>query len=683
MICYDVEYKFPHKIETQKEKKTIFDVSENLAEKLNEALDSINEREDKCTLYNMNASMLRVVMVCNPAKDSVDDYLDKVIKVLCEVLLLKNMKLVYCEEITARQYINKMKEADKNHCLGSFAFISDKTSDFDYFGDRSFKVNEKIVSKNLLSRKEALRRAREILADKSLIDEIERIYSTSHPDKFYGFPVNYNIDARDEATAMEIVDLMVQMLNSRNRVHGTRVEYITDISSFCYEERNFEQIIKQAEGLAVVINCKAAEDLKGIFANGYSRVIKYIAKIVTKYRNKVLFFFIDDGKGYGFSKSLVNEASKSVDILDIAEGCGNKEQAIKYFTRLAKESDYAEFLSDEFIEYLPSDRNIYSNCDVREAFYEWSNNALRNSVYSAYSKCNLVKAEIKKEYDGNSYDRLQKMVGLNDVKKLVDKVIATYEIMSCRDARGLNNYDISRHMVFTGNPGSAKTTVARLLADILTEKSILSSGAFVECGRGDLVGKYVGWTAPLVQQKFREAEGGILFIDEAYSLVDGKSGLYGDEAINALVQEMENHRGDVIVIFAGYPDKMKDFIQRNEGLRSRIAFHIDFPDYTPEELLQIMKLMIEDRSYVSNNSIDSKCLRLFEQAVQINDFGNGRFVRNLLEDAMLNQAQRLIKSKQTEFTDSELKELVADDFDEEIITHIDSNSLNKKIGFCV
>lgn len=146
---------------------------------------------------------------------------------------------------------------------------------------------------------------------------------------------------------------------------------------------------------------------------------------------------------------------------------------------------------------------------------------------------------------------------------------------------------------------------------------------------------------------------------------------------------MENHRGDVIVILAGYPDKMKDFIQRNEGLRSRIAFHIDFPDYTPEELLQIMKLMIEDRSYVSNNSIDSKCLRLFEQAVQINDFGNGRFVRNLLEDAMLNQAQRLIKSKQTEFTDSELKELVADDFDEEIITHIDSNSLNKKIGFCV
>ena len=125
-------------------------------------------------------------------------------------------------------------------------------------------------------------------------------------------------------------------------------------------------------------------------------------------------------------------------------------------------------------------------------------------------------------------------------------------------------------MIFTGNPGSAKTTVARLLSQILKKEGILDSGRFVEVGRADLIARYVGWTAKTVCEKFREAAGGVLFIDEAYSLVDD-SNTFGDEAINTIVQEMENHRDDVIVIFAGYPEKMKVFLEKNEGLRSRIS----------------------------------------------------------------------------------------------------------------
>ena len=171
------------------------------------------------------------------------------------------------------------------------------------------------------------------------------------------------------------------------------------------------------------------------------------------------------------------------------------------------------------------------------------------------------------------------MTGLNNVKSLADRILAFYRLEKKREKFGIESCDISRHMIFTGNPGCAKTTVARLIAEILSEEQILETGAFVECGRSDLVGRYVGWTAKCVKRKFREAKGGVLFIDEAYSLLDD-SHSFGDEAINTIVQEMENMRKEVIVIFAGYPVPMNDFLERNEGLNSRIAFHVSFDDYS-------------------------------------------------------------------------------------------------------
>ncbi len=217
-------------------------------------------------------------------------------------------------------------------------------------------------------------------------------------------------------------------------------------------------------------------------------------------------------------------------------------------------------------------------------------------------------------------------------------------------------------MIFTGNPGSAKTSVARLIAKILKCEGILETGNFVECGRDDLIGKYVGWTAKIVASKFREARGGILFIDEAYSLVSEDS--YGDEAINTIVQQMENHRDDVIVIFAGYPDKMKTFLDRNEGLRSRIAFHLNFPDYNPEELLDILKLMAKDRGFKLDKKVDEKCLGIFENACSQEEFGNGRFARNLLEQAIMKQGKRILKeSKAKDISKTELVRLKVCDFE--------------------
>lgn len=217
------------------------------------------------------------------------------------------------------------------------------------------------------------------------------------------------------------------------------------------------------------------------------------------------------------------------------------------------------------------------------------------------------------------------------------------------------------HMVFTGNPGTAKTTAARLFARIMRDNGLLSKGQLVEVGRGDLVGKYVGWTAQTVQAKFREAKGGVLFIDEAYSLVDGHSGSFGDEAINTIVQEMENHREDVVVIFAGYPDEMESFLQKNPGLRSRIAFHVPFADYNAEELCKIAELMGKSKGVCFDADAQEKLHAVFEDARKRSDFGNGRFVRNILEQAKMNQASRLLEYDYADITTEEIKTIKAVD----------------------
>ena len=197
--------------------------------------------------------------------------------------------------------------------------------------------------------------------------------------------------------------------------------------------------------------------------------------------------------------------------------------------------------------------------------------------------------------------------------------------------KGMKTDHPSMHMVFTGNPGTAKTAVARLFARIMRENGILSKGQLVEVGRGDLVGRYVGWTAQTVQKKFKQAEGGVLFIDEAYSLVDDRDGSFGDEAINTIVQEMENHRGNTIVILAGYPDKMEEFLQKNPGLRSQIAYHVPFADYTVEELCQIAELIAKKKGLYFDNQAQEKLTAVFETARKQADFGNGRYVRNVIE----------------------------------------------------
>lgn len=263
----------------------------------------------------------------------------------------------------------------------------------------------------------------------------------------------------------------------------------------------------------------------------------------------------------------------------------------------------------------------------------------------------MLEEGLKKERKpGTAKKELDNMIGLVSVKEIIHKAIAHYKLNKLCIDKGIAREKASLHMVFTGNPGTAKTTVARLFAEIMKDEKVLSTGTFVEVGRADLVGDHVGSTAQLVKKKFKEAQGGVLFIDEAYALCDSYENGFGDEAINTLVQEMENHRDDVIVIFAGYTEPMQKFLDRNPGMLSRIAFQVKFEDYTIDELCSITKLMLSKKQMTITDAAMNKLRKNFDIVREESDYGNGRFVRKTLEEAEMNLAERILQFKESEIT---------------------------------
>lgn len=259
-------------------------------------------------------------------------------------------------------------------------------------------------------------------------------------------------------------------------------------------------------------------------------------------------------------------------------------------------------------------------------------------------------------------DDLNRLIGLENVKKDVNSLINLVQIRKIRESRGIKQPAMSLHLVFSGNPGTGKTTVARLLSKIYNKIGILSKGHLVETDRSGLVGGYVGQTAIKTQEVIQSALGGILFIDEAYSLASSSENDYGKEAIDTILKAMEDNRDDFIVIVAGYTQLMDNFLHSNPGLESRFNKFIEFKDYNADELYDIFMLMAGEANLAVDEPGKEYLKKYFDQLVdnRPQNFANGRAVRNLFEEVLTAQANRLAPQK--EITDDELNTLTYEDF---------------------
>jgi len=544
----------------------------------------------------------------------------------------------------------------------------------------SIDFNE-ILLPEATKKSKLLKKSTQIMCSGSLAPELERIYS---PARFIatGHPVHYIIQSDNDEVSSKMNSILASGLYRNKRLKSRRIGILDfdDFDGSSKRERDeFSNIYKICTGGAAVINLPKkffGESDEGDTAPTEMEAIEFICRTALQYRNKVLTIIRLPSAAEKI-KSAMREHLDTMSFIEIAEDrvCG--KTARNYLKKIAHE--HGVLSNKALFKDISDEERTYTASELRRDFNVWYDQQLKLCWYPQYSKVqSSIKSAAKEKPHGDAYTELEQLIGLTDAKDVIKQAIDYFKAQKLFSDRGMGSNRPAMHMVFAGSPGTAKTTVARLFAQIMKDNGILSQGGLVEVGRADLVGKYVGWTARQVESAFKKAMGSVLFIDEAYSLVDDRSGSFGDEAINTIVKEMENRRDDLIVIFAGYSDKMEEFMQKNPGLRSRIAFHVPFADYSSEELYEILSLIAKKQSVALADDVKDKLMPIIAEASRQTDFGNGRFTRNLYEKARMKQASRLLAMDVDNVTNEDILRLIADDF---IAPSILPCSETRQIGF--
>ena len=287
-----------------------------------------------------------------------------------------------------------------------------------------------------------------------------------------------------------------------------------------------------------------------------------------------------------------------------------------------------------------------------------------------------IDAELKDSNVQEVLDKLDReLIGLKPVKTRISEIAALLLVDRLRKKFALTSETPTLHMNFTGNPGTGKTTVASRMAEILHRLGYSREGHLVSVTRDDLVGQYIGHTAPKTREIIKKAMGGVLFIDEAYYLYKPENERdYGAESIEILLQVMENNRDDLIVILAGYKDRMDNFFNSNPGMRSRIAHHVDFPDYSSSELLAIAKLMLAQQNYRFSTEGEQAFAEYIPLRMKLVHFANARSIRNALDRSRLRQANRLFATRGRQLTRTDLITIEAEDI---LSSRVFNETINK------
>lgn len=563
-----------------------------------------------------------------------------------EITISRAFKLV--NDSNRRDYIDDNDEFFEKHKLHEL-----------YRYEGSSRLTEKLCN-TYKNKAEALKNVKSLLCFPDINEEVNRIFFTSK--EFYAHPVQYVIMCDDNEKKKDLRNLLISSLYLAKRLTSRRYCQIgpnTDMDNASIDIEVAEILYEAQRGTTIVLQPGSIQ-ITGEIADSSYEIVQELCELVSKYHRDTLTI-IELKRNDDETLKLIRSELPDIRFIVLKEDLMTSDIAKQYLVAKAKSHKISSI--EPLLNQLSSEEQNYYPTDLNRLFDKWFEKHVCDDVYPQYKDFNPKEVEKDNNAKGTAYSRLMEMIGLSKAKKVIQDAINYNTAQKCYKDYGLDLSANSWHMVFTGNPGSAKTTVARLFAQILKDNGVLQKGTYIEAGRSEIVDRFLGGTAPRVKRLFERAEGGVLFIDEAYSLVDGHRGLYGDEAINTIVQEMENKRDSVIVIFAGYTDKMNDFLDNNPGLRSRIAFHVPFEDYDSDELMGILRLFAKKQNLILAEDVEQKIRPIFDEARIHKEFGNGRFVRNMFERAIMNQAGRILSTNRNNLNTTIVSTLIADDFE--------------------
>ena len=584
---------------------------------------------------------------------------------------------LHAEECTIQNTLDNLGLASRNRYIASYDHFLTAAGLKNLICSNLGFITEKLLpgKKNM----DTLLKTLDYLPSDSLKEEIRRIYEIPSGKAFISHPVHYIVETDDDDTRAVMIESILTALYSAGRIRNRRYTRV-DTSDRSFDSDEYQDILESSRQGAMLLECFNVGFSSGpiLVRDSSMQDLSRVMKQSRRHMDAVLMI-ICLPKSCNKIKSSLFSMIDNRTFIEIKENPADGDSADGYLSHLA--SLHHMCPNERLYGPTRNSTEKYSISELTDIFSDWMQGELKTRIFPQYANLQSSKDIVRSlEVEGSAYDKLQKMIGLSNAKQAMDKVLNYYKAQKLFKDKGMASTYPSLHMIFTGNPGTAKTTVARLYAQILKENGILSEGRLYEVGRSDLVGRYVGWTAGIVKEKFKKAQGSVLFIDEAYSLLDGKDRSFGDEAINTIVQEMENHREDVVVIFAGYPREMQEFLQRNPGLNSRVPFHIHFDDYSAPELYAIAEKIAADDNMILAEDVKEKIMPFLMQACSSPGFGNGRFVRNMVEGAKLNLANRLIDIPYDRVTKSDLLTLRAEDFE---APQPEAAPARKQIGFIV